>query len=339
MPGMVAITTAVIMLPSDPKERRHQLTTMLDHFQPVNWRGIVAFLTQIQDRQKPQLETGSEDYLKRFAQGTAFITFSYGIDGVSIETAKYAHALNDLFSSVGNPSIHIISGNFEPQASSILSPEWHTFQVDGIDGWNKWDDGKWFKALFRKRMQSYGEASNLLASEVYSQAVSIAKRLGKYFLDNQISLVVPVNVASNPGNIALTLGLVLVTEILGIYVLNSNHDFYWEAGKPLSERVLGEKPGVRDHFFRNIENRHFFSLFKMLYPWNGDKWLQVNINARQSRKLIKKFGFPEKKTAEVSTCIADAFFETYSKKDVVDIRLRMGHILSDGAGNHAPGSD
>jgi glycosyltransferase involved in cell wall biosynthesis len=315
---------------SDWNERFHQLSAVLENCHPFGWNEIVRLLNQINNKKKAPLIPQGEDFLKFFAKGTAFITFSYGIDGVSMETSKYAHTLYDLFNPVGNPSIHVISGNFEPQASSILRPEWHKFQIDGIDGWHKWDDGKWFKALFQKKMQSHGEESNLLASEVYRQAVVIAKRLGKYVLDNQISLVVPVNVASNPGNIALTLGLVLVTEILGIYVLNSNHDFYWEAGKPFSERELGEKPGVRDHFFRNIKNRHFFSLFKLLYPWNGNRWLQININARQSRRLIKKFGFPEKKTSEVSTCIADAFFETYSRKDVLDIRLRMGHILSDG---------
>ena len=139
---------------------------------------------------------------------------------------------------------------------------------------------------------------------MYEQAGIIAKRLGKYFIANQISLVIPVNVASNPGNLALTLGLVLATESLGIYVLNSNHDFYWEAGKPFSDREPGEKPGVRDHFFRNIKNKSFFSLFKMIYPWNGNRWLQVNINKRQSRRLINKFGFPEEKVFEISTCMS-----------------------------------
>ena len=271
-----------------------------------------------------------EDLLKSFSTGTAFITFSYGIDGVTIEASKYAHTLNDLYSPLGIPSIHFIGGNFQPQAASILSAEWHRFQIDGINGWNKWDEGKWFNALFRKRMKANSEESKFLAKEIYAQAVIIAKRLGKYFVDNQISLVIPVNVASNPGNMALTLGLVLVTEILGIYVLNSNHDFYWEAGKPLSEREPGENPGVRDHFFRNIKNRVFFSLFKSLYPWNGNRWLQVNINARQSRRLISKFGFPQEKVFEISTSLGDTFFETYSKKDVRDIRLRMGHILSNG---------
>ncbi len=33
----------------------------------------------------------------------------------------------------------------------MLSDEWHWFQLDGIDGWNKWDDGKWFQALFREK--------------------------------------------------------------------------------------------------------------------------------------------------------------------------------------------
>ena len=202
--------------------------------------------------------------------------------------------------------------------------------MSGIDGWDKWDGGKWFDALFRTKMTSHSEESNLLTKEIYKQAVSIAKRLGKYFMDNQISLVIPVNVASNPGNIALTLGLVLVTEMLGIYVLNSNHDFYWEAGKPPAMRELGEDPGVRDHFFRNIKNKLFYALFESLYPWNGDRWLQLNINARQSRRLINKFRFPKEKIFEISTCLDDPFFEPYSRKDVLDIRLRMGHILSDG---------
>ena len=315
---------------SDSNELLHQLTMVLEDCRPADWGDIVTLLNQIQNKKKASIIPHNDDFLKFFARGTAIITFSYGIDGVSVEASKYAHTLNDLFTPVGNPSIHFIGGNFKPQASSILSPEWHRFQIDGIDGWNKWDGGKWFNALFRQEIKSNSEESNLLTKEVYSQAASIAKRLGKYLIDNQISLIIPVNVASNPGNIALTLALVLVTELLGIYVLNSNHDFYWEAGKPLSEREPGEKPGVRDHFFRNINNKTFFSLFKLLYPWNGNRWLQININARQSRRLIEKFGFPEKKIFVISTCIADTFFEVYSKKDVVDIRLRMGCILSNG---------
>ena len=318
------------MYSSDLNEHFHLLTLVLDNYHPTDWDDIVYLLDQIKNKKKSSLIPCNEDFLKYFSRGTAFITFSYGIDGVSVETSKYAYTLNDLFTPLGNPSIHFIGGNFQSQVSSIFDPEWHQFQLDGIDGWSKWDGGIWYKALFKKEMKSQSKESRLLANEIYLQAVSIAKHLGKYFLDHQISLVVPINVASNPGNIALTLGLVLVTEILGVYVLNSNHDFYWESGKPLSEREPGEKPGVRDHFFRNIKNKTFFSLFKSLYPWNGDRWLQININARQSRRLIRKFGFPKERVFELSTCLADTFFETYSKNDVIDIRLRMSFILSGG---------
>jgi len=316
---------------SDPNKMFNQLEIILDNCHPVDWLDIVDLLNRIKMTIKPSQMTNLEDSKKYNAKGTAFISFSYGIDGVSVEIFKYARILEDLFAPLKNPSIHFIGGNFQHQVFSKLCDEWRWYQLDGIDGWDKWDGGVWFKALFRKKMKSYSEESNLLTKEIYKQAVDIAKALGKYFLKNQISLIIPVNITSNPGNIALTLGLVLVSEILGVFVLNINHDFYWEAGKPLAEREPGEAPGVRDHFFRNINNKTFFTLFKSLYPWNGSRWLQANINGRQSRRLIRKYGFSKEKVFEISTCISDTFFEAYSHKAVTDIRLRMGHILSDGA--------
>jgi glycosyltransferase involved in cell wall biosynthesis len=318
------------MISSNRIEYYQQLVMVLDNYHPGDWDDLVNLLDDIKNKNKPALIPAGENALQYFARGTAFITFSYGIDGVSIEISKYAHMLVDLFKPFGEPAIHLMGGNFQPHVSSILAAEWHQAQIDGIDGWDKWDDGKWFQALFREKMKSHKKESNLLTKEIYTQAVSIAKRVGKYCVDHHISLLIPVNVASNPGNIALTLGLVLVSEILGLYVLNSNHDFYWEAGKPLSERAPGEQAGVRDHFFRNINNKTFFSLFKLLYPWNGNRWLQLTINDRQSWRLINKFGFPKDKVFEISTCISDSFFENYNHEDVMNIRLRMGHILSNG---------
>ena len=322
----------------DTKELLRLLTTTLDDHQPHDWQDIIDLLDQVKRVEKPALISQSEDILKVFSRGAAFLTFSYGIDGVSIEIAKYAQILENLFTPSGKSSIHFIGESFQPEVSSIIKPEWHRLQLEGIDGWGKWDDGRWFNALFKQEMRSLSSESNLLTREVYRQAVSIAKRLGRYFIDNDISLVFPVNIVSNPGNIALTLALVLAAEILGLYVLNSNHDFFWEGGKPLSERAPGEEPGVRDHFFRNMDNKTFFSLFEMLYPWNGSRWLQVNINALQSAKLIETYNFPQEKVSEISTCLDDNFFEPYTWKDVVYSRLRMGHILSDGEATLHPHS-
>ena len=100
---------------SDPNELFHQLTTVLDNCHPVDWDDLVYRLNQIKNKKKSLLTTRGEDPLELFAKGTAFITFSYGIDGVSIETLKYAHILNDLFTPFESPSIHFIGGNFQPQ--------------------------------------------------------------------------------------------------------------------------------------------------------------------------------------------------------------------------------
>jgi glycosyltransferase involved in cell wall biosynthesis len=302
----------------------------LDDFNPGSWIEIAQILKRIKSINNTSQKLDKQNYLNQFAEGTAFITFDFGIDGVSIEISKYAHTLEDIYRPCTENSVHMIAGNFQAEASSILSSNWSRFQIEGINGWDKWEDGRWFRALFEKEIKANSQESKNLAEEIFRQAVSIAKRLGKYIIDNKIALLIPVNIASNPGNMALTIGVVLVTELLEISVLNSNHDFYWESGKPAQERELGESPGMRDHFFRNIHHKPFFSLFQSLYPWNGRRWLQININARQSRRLIKRYGLPKEKIHEIPTSVGDQFFKPYTDEDVKFARLRMAHILSDG---------
>jgi glycosyltransferase involved in cell wall biosynthesis len=296
-----------------------------------SWEEITAILSEFKDSVPTPPRMRSEEFLQLAGRGTAFITFDYGIDGVSIEISKYAQALQSLFEDWGDAEIHFIGGDFYSQADSVIRPDWRRFRIEGINGWAKWDNGKWFADLFYKDMPVGSERSKVLATEVYRQAAAIATQLGRYLVDQNISLIIPVNIASNPGNLALTLALTQVSEALGIYVINSNHDFYWDGGKPASERTPGEPPGVRDHFFRNVENTPFFSLFKSLYPWNGLRWLQANINELQTKKLIEYYGFPEEKVFEVATCVSDEFFAAYTREEVKLARLRMGHILSAGS--------
>ena len=145
---------------SKSNELFENLIAVLDKCHPTDWDDLVNLLNRIKTNKKASLIPCNEDPLKIFARGTAFITFSYGIDGVTIEMSKYAQTLSALFKPYGTPSIHFIGGNFQPQVSSILHAEWHQFQVDGIDGWNKWDGGKWFKALFIRKMTSFFKSFN-----------------------------------------------------------------------------------------------------------------------------------------------------------------------------------
>ena len=164
---------------------------------------------------------------ERMAQGIAFATFAFDIDGVSMEIAKYASCFNEI--SPGVP-IHCIAGTFGTKADVILDPTWHRFQLEGADGWDKWDDGKWFARLFYQDLKPESQESDDLAAEVWRQAVALAEQLVAYIDDNHIGLMVTVNTNSNPGNVAYALALVLATEVTGCAVINNNHDFYFEGG-------------------------------------------------------------------------------------------------------------
>ncbi|NIS78642.1 MAG: hypothetical protein GTO14_00050 [Anaerolineales bacterium] len=307
-----------------------QLIHKLSATTPSSWDDINQLLTQVRNRASTSEQLTREAFVRRFAQGTSFLTFDYGIDGVSIEISKYARALEGFYEAFDGKPLHFIGGDFYPQADSVLEADWRRLQIDGINGWSKWHQGRWFAKLFYEDMPENSTRSAELSGEIFRQAVSIAERLGDYLIKHDIALLIPVNIASNPGNLALAVAFVLVTESLGLYVINSNHDFYWEGGKPPTERKSEDPPGVRDHFFRNVDNQSFFHLFKRLYPWNGRHWLQVNINRLQSDRLVQDLGFPREKVFELSTSVSDKFFEDYTQEDVKQARLRMGYILSDG---------
>ena len=318
------------MEPGNKKYLFSEMMKKLKNYDPKNWTDISLGLADIKENAPPVKRFSRDEFFEKVRTGIAFWTFDFGIDGVSIEISKYAQCLYDILSDEKKAVIHYISGDFHPQADNIIKPEWKRYRISGVNGWSKWNRGIWFEKLFYQDMKENSKISHKMAFEIWNQAVNLAKKLGTYIAENEISLLIPVNVNSNPGNIATGLCTILVSELMGLYVLNSNHDFYWEGGRPASERKQDEEPGPRDKFFHNINNVPFFSLLKKIYPWNGRRWIQVNINALQSKKLICDNGFSRDRIFEVSTSVSKTFFKEYSKEDIKSVRLRMAHILSDG---------
>jgi glycosyltransferase involved in cell wall biosynthesis len=256
--------------------------------------------------------------------GVAFVTFAYDIDGVSMEIAKYARCFERI--RPGLP-IHCIAGNFGGKADAVLAPNWHRFVLDGADGWDKWDSGTWFHRLFYEDLPLDSPQSSELASQMWDQALSLAGRLVAYLDEHGINLLFTVNTNSNPGNVAFGLALVLASETSGVVVINNNHDFYWEGGKAGCKRNPGEEPGPRDHFFRNHDNEEFFAFFQRIYPWNGRRWAQVDINTLQSRRLIDRFHFPPDRVFTIGTGVDPAFFRARTPEVVARCRAAMSRVL------------
>ena len=295
-----------------------------------NWNDIDNFLAEIKIS---KVSSNFDSVKDEIEKGIAFLTFDYGIDGVSIEISKYASCFENLVkrkkSLEYSVPLHFIGGDFYPNAEAVLKPHWNRFKVEGINGWSKWFDGKYFSKLYYEDMPENSSISKEMAKEMWSQAVDFVTKIGEYLTDNNVKMIFPVNIFSNPGNFALSLAGIIVSEMLELYVFNSNHDFYWEGGMP--KELRGDEPaGPRDHFFKNYHNSSFFSLFKKMYPWNGELWAQVNINTQQCEVLHEKFNFPKHKLFELSTTVSDEFFREFSKDEVLNNRLTMAHILSDG---------
>ena len=301
-------------------ERRGVIPSPLER-RVHGWKDIEAALDDLAARDFPPLTNS-------FSDGIAFVTFAYDIDGVSMEIAKYGTCLQHILDPP--PPIHCLGGNFGLKVDGVLPTSWKWTTLQGADGWGKWEEGQWFDRLFREEMPADSEASSELAREIWTRALALADDLERYIVSEGIGLLMVVNVNSNPGNLSYALATVLASERTGCPVLNNNHDFYWEGGKPASERAPGEEPGPRDHFYRNQNSKSFFRVFKRLLPWDGRRWIQVNINSLQSQTLIEEQEFDPLDVDIVGTLIEESFFQPCSEKEKRQHRLRMAHILSDG---------
>lgn len=315
-------------------EELKTIITLPNHTGVFSWDRINTVLDSIGSHSRVSefsIYNANNAYTPLFPKAIAFITFNYGIDGVSIEIAKYAQCLTKIFERKKfSIPIHFIGGNFFKQADGFIPPNAPRLKIPNFDGWNKWQGGEWFQKLFFAPMPSGSSLSKQIATEVWHQALTSARQLIRYIQKQDIDILIPVNVNSNPGNLASALAIVLASEITGVNVLNSNHDFFWEGGCSVCMKKSNAPPGLRDHFFTNHENRPFFKLFQRILPWNGEKWLQLNINDQQIQNLAHNYGFPSSRLFPIGTCIDDCFFTHCPPEGKALHRLKMAHILSRG---------
>ncbi len=142
-----------------------------------NWADISTIL------EKTKTSSHSQELSPRIA----FITFNYGIDGVSIEISKYARCFEKIFGE--NTEVHLIGGQFFENSNAVLKKRWKKLAIPNFDGWDKWAGGKWFEKLFYSDMPADSELSDKMAVEIYNQATEFSEILYKYLTENNISIV------------------------------------------------------------------------------------------------------------------------------------------------------
>ena len=94
----------------------NELLSDLESEKLKTWFDLGLYLDKIRDQRPLSLENknlGLNDFINEYQKSVAFITFNYGVDGVSIELLKYAGVLQDLFKrkTGKNGSFHFFGGS------------------------------------------------------------------------------------------------------------------------------------------------------------------------------------------------------------------------------------
>ena len=288
------------------------------------WFDLGLFIDQVKERNSTaaftddfatfgdQIETG----------GIAFISFYFAIDGITVETEKYAKTFKKIYPGI---PIHYIAGEIKPEADELIHEDAFRKvikEMDGFDNWPLYDD------FFKIKMERGSTEYNNLILKFWDEVLVLMEKLGRYIEENTISLLYPINVCSNPGNVSLALATVLISEYLGIPVMNNNHDFYWEGGnRDVVIKKKGLKKGPRDFFFHNAHVGEFFSVIDMIYPWESRSWLSVNINRLQHTHLVNIKGHNPANSAMIGTAV-DLKPDQISRRDIIKALMQMASIFA-----------
>jgi glycosyltransferase involved in cell wall biosynthesis len=292
------------------------------------WFDLGLLLDRLrEDRPTPACRAPAElsAFERDVAAGVGFLTFDVGIDGVSMEIAKYAEALR-LF--LEDPKIHYIAGHFAEFADQVIDPAdtWHTIEsMRGFDDWPSYRD------FFSRKLDRGGPLYNELIGRLWSEVLRTCEQLGAIIEENDIRLLYLVNTNSNPGNLAVALATVLVSEYLHVPVINNCHDFYWEGGASAVQRATeGTSRGPRDKFFTNSDVGEIFSLIEMLDPWESRSWVAACINAAQVDALCERFGHSPANVSEIGTAIDTQRYRVLDRRRAKETWHQVGEILSNG---------
>lgn len=290
------------------------------------WFDLGLFLDRFRENRRiPTAEFPNffEDFRDEVQKGgIAFTTYNYGIDGVSIEISKYANCFRSILKDV---PIHYISGAFYPEGKHLIHPSCKTFTIEEIKCFDEWP---LFDGFFRTKLERGSESYNRLIHCYWDEVLTITEKLGTYIEEHGIKLIYLVNVCSNPGNVSLSLAVVLISECLGIPVINNNHDFYWEGGnRRIDIETKGLEGGPRDLFFKNSDIGEFFSLLEVLFPWESRSWISANINKNQSRHIIEINGHNPANVCEIKTAVDIRAYQEPSKQAKMRSLIQISDIL------------
>lgn len=288
------------------------------------WFDLGLFIDRIRDTPPKAVFPGDLNDFKQHieAGGIGLISFYFSIDGITVEANKYTRVLKNIYPET---NIHYIAGEILPEAADLIDSPF-TKEIKEMDGFDNWP---LYNKFFNEKLERGSQSYNQLIGEFWAEVLVITEKLGAYIEEQNINLLYIINVCSNPGNVSLALATVLISEYLGIPVINNNHDFYWEGGNRKVDIInQGLKKGPRDFFFTNSHVGEFFSIIEVLYPWERKSWMTVNINRLQNDKTIQVYGHNPLNVEQIGTAIDHRSHLNISKRNIFGTFKQVASIFA-----------
>ena len=288
------------------------------------WFDLGLFIDRFKEKDLTPAFKGDANSFNGYLEkgGVAFITFYFTIDGITVETEKYAKTFKNIYPKI---PIHFIAGEIKQEADDFIPKDAFRKVIPEMEAFDAWP---LYKDFFKIRMERGSQEYNDLIGKFWKEVLVLVEKLGNYIEENDISLLYLINVCSNPGNVSLALATVIISEYLGLPVINNSHDFYWEGGnREVDIKKKGLKKGPRDFFFHNAHVGEFFSLIEMVYPWESRSWMNVNINKIQQNHLININGQNPANVALLGTAV-DIKTHQMSKRDIIKAFMQVSSIFA-----------
>lgn len=284
-----------------------------------SWFDLGLMLDSLADERIPESRAfDKEAFLNSLRDGVAFISFAASGSGNREEVSRYAEVFEHLLQksndetaqasateSAKESAIWWIDEEFSDDTDTLHALRWRDAEPGRTDT-HVWDG---YTDIFETRLDRGSGAYNALISKIWQQTCQLVPSLAAFIEAQKIRLLIPVNVCSVPDHVPLTLALVLVSEYLGIPVLNIGHDYWWDNRLQnqfdIEAAETTDIPDSRGQFFANAHLGEVFSLIEVLFPWHSPLWVHTCVSAEQQRRLVGEYGFNPARVAVLEPADAE----------------------------------
>ena len=262
-----------------------------------------------------------------------FVTFEYGVDGVSLEIAKYASAPGGPLRAARSPphdSLH--RGRLHAvgrlRAGVPVAPP-------NAAGGQRMEEVEVGQVVRRALPQ--GSAGGQRALE-RGRCRDLAAGEGARGSSRPLSRG-PEDQLDHPGERELEPG---ESGLCSRY--RAGHGAHRRGGRELEPRLLlgvgnasgraravgGAAGAARPLLPQPPQTRASFGCCSGSVPWNGPRWMQLVINSHQAKTLVNECGFDATRVLELGTFVEDSYFEPSAPRRRAECRRQLARILGGG---------